>query len=101
VPENTSYSFRIYVTGESTRSLQAVANLRRLCEAQLAGHHEIEVVDVVTNPAVAEDERILATPTVVRQAPLPPRRVIGDLSDAHMAALALGIADPATIASKE
>ena len=96
----TKYSFRVYVTGETTRSVQAVANVRRLCEAQLAGRYEIEVVDVVANPGVAEEERILATPTVVRHAPLPRRRVIGDLSDAELAGIALGITDPEAIASK-
>ncbi|TML92403.1 MAG: hypothetical protein E6G06_06110, partial [Actinobacteria bacterium] len=57
VSEITSYSFRIYVTGETTRSWQAVANLHRLCEDQLAGRYEMEVVDVVERPELAEQER--------------------------------------------
>jgi circadian clock protein KaiB len=89
--EITSYSFRIYVTGETTRSWQAVANLHRLCEAQLAGHYEMEVVDVAERPELAEQERIIATPTVVRQAPPPRRRVIGDLSDLRLTAVSLGL----------
>ena len=93
--EVTTYSFRIYVTGETTRSWQAVANLHRLCEAQLAGRYEMEVVDVVERPELAEQERIIATPTVVRRAPPPKRRVIGDLSDLRLTARSLGLPDQA------
>ena len=91
VGEITTYSFRIYVTGETTRSWQAVANLHRLCETQLAGRYEMEVVDVVEQPELAERERIIATPTVVRQAPPPTRRVVGDLSDLRLTAVSLGL----------
>jgi circadian clock protein KaiB len=101
VTETTRYSFRIYVTGQTSRSAQAVASVHRLCEAQVAGRYELEVVDVVDHPDMAEEERILATPTVVRYSPLPRRRVIGDLSDGRLAALALGFDEPATSTAKE
>ena len=91
--EDTGYSFRIFVTGDTTRSFHAVANLHRLCDARLAGHYELEVVNVGERPELAEQEQVLATPTVVRQHPLPRRRVIGDLSDPTQAALALGLPD--------
>ncbi len=90
------YTFRLYVAGQTERSQAAEANLRALCDNHLGGSYELEVIDVVERPEVAEAERILATPTVVRLAPLPQRRVIGDLSDQPRAAAALGIATPGT-----
>ena len=87
----TAYSFRLYVTGQTERSLAAEANLRALCDSRLPGSYELEVVNTIERPGLAEEQRILATPTVVRLAPLPQRRVIGDLSDHHRAAYALGL----------
>jgi circadian clock protein KaiB len=68
-------------------------NLRSLCENHLSGRYQLEVVDAAERPDLAEDERILATPTVIRLAPLPQRRVIGDLSDHLRTAAALGFPD--------
>jgi circadian clock protein KaiB len=87
------YSFKVYITGETARSSAAVANLRALCEARVAGLYELEVVDVLERPDLAEDDRIIATPAVIRLAPLPRRRVIGDLSDPSLAATALDFPD--------
>jgi circadian clock protein KaiB len=86
-----AYSFRLYVAGQTERSQAAEANLRALCESRLSGGYELEVVDATEQPALAEEQRILATPTVVRLAPPPQRRVIGDLSDHQRAAYALGL----------
>ena len=86
-----AYSFRLYVAGQTVRSQAAEANLRALCESRVPGGYELEVVDAVEQPGLAEEERILATPTVVRLAPLPQRRVIGDMSDHQRAAYALGL----------
>ena len=85
------YSFRLYVAGQTERSQAAEANLRALCDSRLSGRYELEVVDAAEQPGLAEEQRILATPTVIRLAPLPQRRVIGDLSDHHHAAYALGL----------
>jgi circadian clock protein KaiB len=85
------FRFRLFVTGESGRSLQAADNLRALCEARVAGLYELEVIDVLDRPELAEEERIIATPTVIRLVPLPKRRVIGDLSDLSRAAVALDL----------
>ena len=74
------YVLTLYVTGQSVRSQRAVANLRQLCD-RLADRCELIIVDVLERPQLAEHDRILATPTVIRQRPLPVRRVIGDLSD--------------------
>ena len=89
-----TYSYRIYVAGDTPSSRRAVSNLRALCEARLASDYELEVVDVLHQPDRAEVARILATPTVFKLAPLPRRRVIGDLSDGGLAAIALDLPDP-------
>lgn len=89
----TNYEFRLYVTDETGRSRRAAANLRALCEARLEGFYELEVVDVLDRPDLAEEDRIIATPTVIRLVPLPQRRVIGDLSDLSLAAAALDLPD--------
>ena len=69
------------MTGATPRTQLAVANLRRICEAELANECDLEIIDVLEHPQVAEDQRILATPTLVKHLPPPLRRVIGDLSD--------------------
>lgn len=76
------FVFKLFVMGQSPRSQRAVANLRRLCDERLGGAYDLDVIDVLERPQAAEDARILATPTLVKELPLPPRRVIGDLSDA-------------------
>ena len=94
VPEQViTYSFRLYVAGQTERSHAAQVNLRSLCENHLSGRYQLEVVDAAQRPDLAEEERILATPTVIRLAPLPQRRVIGDLSDHLRTAAALGFPD--------
>ena len=81
LPTVNQYVLKLFIAGQSSRSERAVANLRRICQEQLAGRCEMTVIDVLERPQVAEDEKILATPTLVRQEPPPARRVIGDLSD--------------------
>jgi circadian clock protein KaiB len=66
-----------------------VANLRRICESELGAQYDLEIIDVLEHPQIAEDQRILATPTLVKQLPLPLRRVIGDLSDRDKVLLGL------------
>jgi circadian clock protein KaiB len=72
---------RLYVAGQSPKSLRAFANLTTLCEEHLAGRYEIEVVDLVEDPSLARSDDILAIPTLVRRLPEPLRRIIGDLSN--------------------
>ncbi len=83
----------LYVAGRTPMALHALANLTSLCEAHLAGRYAIEVVDVRENPAAAVDGQVLALPAVVRRAPPPERRVIGDLSNVARVLRALAIAD--------
>lgn len=74
---------RLYVAGQSPKSLLAIANLSRLCEDHLHARHEIEIIDLVENPELAAGDEILAIPTLVRRVPAPMRKVIGDLSDSQ------------------
>ena len=76
-----TWHLRLYVAGESPKSLEAFANLKRLCETHLRDRYEIEVVDLLENPRLARGDEILAIPTLVRQLPAPMRKIIGDLSD--------------------
>ncbi len=85
------YLLKLYVTGQTPRSTQAIANLRRLCEEELRGQYEMVVIDVLERPQLAEDEKILATPTVIKVLPTPIRRIIGDLSDAEKVLLWLDL----------
>jgi circadian clock protein KaiB len=79
--DETWWYLRLYIAGQSPRSLHALANLKRLCEDHLAGHYEIEIIDLVERPSLARADDILAIPTLVRRLPTPLRRIIGDLSD--------------------
>lgn len=81
----------LYVAGPSPRSRAAETNLRALCRDRLGGRAELRVVDVVQDPEAAERERVLTTPTVVREHPAPPRRVTGDLGDAARVLAALDL----------
>lgn len=76
-----AYSFRLYIAGEAVNSAQALANLQALCRAHLAGRHRIEVVDVFCEPGRALADGIFMTPTLLRLAPLPLRKIVGTLSD--------------------
>ena len=81
----------LFVTGTSSRTKVATENLKRICEEELQGIYKLEIVDVLENPQRAEDERILATPTLIKQLPLPLRRVIGDLSNKDKVLLGLEV----------
>ena len=72
---------RLYVAGQSPRSLDAFSNLRTICDEHLPGQYEIEVVDLIEHPELAALHDVLALPTLVRVEPPPPRRIIGNLSD--------------------
>ncbi len=87
----SKYLLRLFVTGESTRSGTAIANLRRICEQELAGVYDLEIIDVLEFPELAEEAKILATPTLIKSLPPPLRRVIGDLSDKEKVLLGLQV----------
>lgn len=75
------YKLRLFVTGSTPRSVRAIANMRKICEENLSGHYDLEVVDVYENPDATKELQIIATPTLVKILPEPLRRIIGDLSD--------------------
>ena len=75
------YVLRLYVAGATARSRQAVLRVRQLCEAELKDNYELEVIDVYQQPILARDRQIVATPTLVKELPLPVRRLIGNLSN--------------------
>jgi len=85
------WTLRLYVAGDSPRSRTALANLKKLCESTLKDNYEIEVIDLTKRPELAKADQILAVPTLVRQIPEPMKRVIGDLSNADRALIALDI----------
>jgi circadian clock protein KaiB len=80
--QNGVFRFRLFVTGSTHRSDMAIANLHRICAEQLGGNCEVDVIDVLRQPELAESMKVLATPTVIKESPPPRRRVTGDLSDA-------------------
>lgn len=71
---------RLYITGQTPKSERAVANLRRICQEDLQDEYHLDIIDVLERPELAEDEKILATPTLIKELPPPLRRIIGDLS---------------------
>lgn len=75
------YLFKLYITGQTPRSSRAIANLRRICDEELNDECEMVIIDILERPQMAEDDKVLATPLLVKQLPPPTRRIIGDLSD--------------------
>ena len=76
-----NWELRLYVAGQTPKSLAAFANLKKICEEHLAGQYHIEVIDLLKKPQLASGDQILAIPTLVRKLPEPIRKIIGDLSD--------------------
>jgi circadian clock protein KaiB len=85
------YALRLFVTGKGGRSQQALDNLHAICDERMRGDYVLEVIDILDNPQLAEDQKILATPTLIRDLPPPPRRLIGDLSQLAKVLDALGL----------
>lgn len=90
-PDPGFYDLRLYVAGQTPKSVAALANLKRFCEEHLAGKYKIEVVDLVENPKLARSDQILAIPTLVRRLPEPIRKIIGDLSNSERVLVGLEI----------
>ena len=80
-PGDEVWNLRLYVAGQTAKSVAAFANLKKVCEEHLAGKYTIEVVDLLVNPQLARGDQIVAIPTLVRKLPEPMRRIIGDLSN--------------------
>jgi len=75
------YVLRLYVAGQTLNSVHAIANIRKICEENLQGHYVLEVIDLYQQPQLAQDDQIIAVPTLIRKLPPPLRRIIGDMSN--------------------
>src|SRR3954468_11921645 len=89
------YDLRLYVAGQTPKSLAAFANLKQLCELHLAGKYRIEVIDLIKKPQMARDDQIIAIPTLVRRLPHPIRKIIGDLCDTRQTLIGLELSEKA------
>ncbi len=85
------YVLRLYVTGMTPKSTQAVLNIKKICEEKLKGRYELEVIDIYQQPVLAKDEQIIAAPTLVKKLPFPLRKLIGDMSDKERILLGLDL----------
>jgi circadian clock protein KaiB len=88
---SSEYLLRLYVAGQTPKSLAAFANLKKICDEHLAGRYQIEVIDLLVNPALARGDQILALPSVVRQLPPPVKKIIGDFSNAERVLVGLDL----------
>lgn len=82
---------RLYVTGTTPRSVQAIANLKAACAEELKENVDLQIIDVLEHPQLAEDEKIIATPTLIKKIPPPLRRIIGDMSEREKVLLGLDL----------
>ena len=89
--EPEKYVFRVYVAGNSPKSVRAIQNLKRICEEHLSGKYEIEVIDIYERPELLEQEQIWAIPTVIKKLPPPLQRLIGDMTKTDDVRLGLGL----------
>ena len=86
-----TYILRLYVAGQTPKSMTALANLKKICEEYLEGRYQIQVVDLLKNPQLAQGDQILAVPTLVRRLPVPIRKIIGDLSNTERVLIGLDL----------
>jgi circadian clock protein KaiB len=90
-PAGQTYRLRLYVAGETPKSVLAFRNLKQICEEHLQGHYEIEIIDLLQNPQLAQGDQILAIPTLVRRLPEPIKKIIGDLSNTERVLVGLDL----------
>ena len=85
------YVLKLYITGHTSASRYALSNVKQICENELKGRYDLVVIDVLKDPQLAEDDKIIATPTLVRRLPSPLRKIIGDLSNTEKVLLGLDL----------
>ena len=90
-PGTEKYVLRLFVTGMTPRSVNAIENIRKICEENLKGRYELEVIDIYQQPEYAKSEQILAAPTLIKKLPLPLRKFIGDMSDKEKILIGLNV----------
>jgi|SRR5438552_7824619 len=91
VAANENFVLRLYIAGQTPKCMRAFANLKRICEQYLADRYQIEMIDLLKNPALARTDQILAVPTLVRRVPVPVRKIIGDLSNTQRVLAGLAV----------
>jgi len=89
--QTAKFELRLYVAGQTPKSIVALANLKRICETHLAGEYSIEIIDLMKKPALAAGDQIFAVPTLVRRFPEPIRKIIGDLSNEERVLVGLDV----------
>ena len=94
VRDAETWEFKLYVAGQTPRSVSAIANLKSLCDEHMPGRYHIEIVDLVEQPELARHDQIVAIPTLVRKLPEPIRRIIGDLSNTERVLVSLQLKNP-------
>ena len=90
-PGDQTYSLRLYVAGQTPKSVLAFTNLKQICEQHLLGRYQIEIIDLLENPQLARGDQILAVPTLVRRLPEPIKKIIGDLSNTERVLVGLDL----------
>jgi circadian clock protein KaiB len=89
--DQEKYLLRLYVTGMTPRSTEAITRIKEICDEYLASRYELEVIDIYQQPTLAKGEQIIATPTLIKKLPLPLRRLVGDLSNKQRVLLGLDV----------
>lgn len=89
--EHEVYLLRLYITGMTPNSKRAVENVKRICEQHLSGRYELEVIDIYQQPSLAQEEQIIAAPTLIKKLPGPLRRLIGDMSNTEKVLVGLDL----------
>ena len=89
--DNEGYNLRLYVAGQTPRSIAAIANLKKICDTHLSGRYDITIIDLMKDPALAQRDQIVAIPTLIRHLPEPLKRIIGDLSNVEKVLVGLDI----------
>lgn len=92
---DSRFVLRLYVSGMTPRSRQAIENIRNVCEEHLAGRYDLEIIDIYQQPGLAKEGQVIAAPTLVKKLPLPLRKIIGDMGDPGRIMVVLGIVPPA------
>jgi len=90
--DDKRWNLRLYIAGQTPKSMVALANLRRICEQHMDGRYTIEIIDLMANPRLAQQDQIVAIPTLVRELPSPLKRIIGDLSNTERVLVGLDVA---------
>ena len=88
---SSRYILKLYVAGQSPKSVNAIVNIKKICEENLQGHYELDVIDLYQQPQLAQGEQIIAVPTLIRKLPPPLRRIIGDMSNTERVLAGLDI----------